>query len=178
MQNRMTQRMAVFVLAAGLSVVAGVNAADNKHEGKQEQEPQKLTLAEVPAAVRATIDKELPGAKIEGIEKEQQDGKVVYDVEAEMNGKNVEMDIASDGSILSREDQVPFASLPASVKSAAEKYFGSPADLDASREVAGSKTSYEVEGVKAGQKVTLKLDDTGKILEEEKQHEEHHEDKD
>ncbi len=173
MQNRITRCFAALLLALGVSTFTSLKAAE------KQAAPQMVTLADVPAAVRATIEKEIPGAKIKSIEKEDEDGKVVYDVEAKFEGKHVEMDIASDGSILSRENEVPYASLPAAVKSAAEKYFGSAADLEASKEVAGGKTSYEVEGKQAGQKVTLKLDDTGKLLEEEKrQNDGEHDEKD
>jgi len=76
---------------------------------------------------------------------------------------------AADGTVLTTEVAVAFDSLPKAVSDAAEKYFGSTKDLNASKEIEKGKAQYEVEGKKADKKVTLKLDDAGKILEEEKE---------
>lgn len=171
MQSRITRGLMALMFAGGLMSVAMVQAAEKqngKDEAKEEKEAQKVTLAEVPAAVRATIDKEIPGAKIGKIEKEEHDGKTVYDVEAKFKGKAVEMDIALDGKVLTRENSVPFDSLPGEVRQAAEKYFGGTKGLESGKEVEDGQTFYEVEGQKDGQPVTLKFSANGKLTEEEK----------
>jgi len=48
-------------------------------------------------------------------------------------------------------------------------YFGTAEQFPASREIEGGKTFYEVEGKKERAKVTIKLTDTGTIVEEEKE---------
>jgi uncharacterized membrane protein YkoI len=128
----------------------------------------KVTLSQVPAPARATIEKLTTGGKIKMIEKETSNGKTIYDIEATVNGKNVEYDIADNGKVLTFEESVPYNSLPEAVKQAAEKYFGSAESLSASKEIEGNQTYYEVEGKKGGKEISLKLDQTGKILEEEK----------
>lgn len=143
-------------------------AAEEKTEEKSAKEVA-ITVADLPAAVRATIDKEIPGATLNKIEKEEENGKVLYDIEGKLNGKDVEMDIAADGKVLTREDTVSFASMPAAVRAAAEKYFGGPGEYKASKEVEGDKAFYEVEGKKDGKKVTLKYTEDGKQVEEEKE---------
>ncbi len=75
--------------------------------------------------------------------------------------RTVEYDVAGNGTVLTTEESVPYASVPAAVRAAAEKYFGSAAGLKASREVENGKTFYEVEGSKKGNAVTLKLTDAG-----------------
>ena len=152
-------------LSTGLpTVFADAEAA--KDEGKS----RAITLADLPAAVRATLDREIPGAKIEKIEKEEDAGKILYDIEGEYKDEDVEMDIAADGKVLTREDSVEFGSLPAVVREAAEKYFGKASDLEAHKEVEFEKneTFYEVEGKKNGHKVTLKYTAAAKLVEEEK----------
>ena len=168
MQNRIGRNLMVAILALGLAVTTVVRAASEKEqEAKKETAAQKVALADLPAAVRATIDREMPGADIKTIEKEEEHGKVVYDVEAKLKGKNVEMDIASDGKVLTREESVPFASLPAAARVAAEKYFGGTKDLEASKEIENGKTFYEVEGKKDGQKAALKFTEDGKQVEKD-----------
>ena len=61
-----------FVAAACIAV-----AEENKElSGEKGKKEETVALADLPAAVRTTIDKEIPGAKIEKIEKEDKDGKV------------------------------------------------------------------------------------------------------
>jgi hypothetical protein len=55
------------------------------------------------------------------------------------------------------------------VRNAAENYFGSAAGLKASVEVEKGKTFYEISGKKGETPMTLKLTDTGQIVEEEKE---------
>ena len=67
----------------------------------------KVKVEELPDAVKATlngfIEKEAPGAKIEEIEKEVEDGKVIYDIELEAGDKDIELEIAEDGTLLESE---------------------------------------------------------------------------
>jgi uncharacterized membrane protein YkoI len=123
-----------------------------------------LTLSDLPPAARATVDKHIRAAAISKIDKETENGKTVFDVEGTVNGKHVEVTVAEDGALLSTERGVSFDSLPRAVRKAAEKYFGSRADLKASKETESGKIAYEIEG----KQVTIKLDKSGKVLEEEK----------
>ena len=128
----------------------------------------KVKLSQVSAPARATIEELTTGGKIKMIEKETSNGKTIYDIEATVNGKDVEYDIADNGEVLTSEESVPYDSLPEAVRQAAEKYFGSTENMSASKEIEGNQTYYEVEGKKSGKEISLKLDQTGKILEEEK----------
>jgi uncharacterized membrane protein YkoI len=134
----------------------------------REAPAEKVSLSQVPEPAKAEIEKLTAGGEIMSIEKETEKGKTIYDVEAKVGDKDVEYDVAECGTVLTSEESVPFDSLPADVKTASEKYFGSAQGLKASKEMEKGKTFYEVEGTKAGSKVTLKLSEKGKILEEEK----------
>ena len=158
-------RSGVVAITAGLVLAIGAVAAEKENEDK----PQRVVLADLPAPARAAVEKWLAGGTIKQIDKETEDGKVVYDVEATVNGKHAEADIVADGTVLSTEESVAFDSLPKAVRDAAEKYFGSAKDLNASKGIEKGKASYEIEGQKDNKKVTLNLDDTGKILDEEKE---------
>ena len=164
----MRYRILACVLAAALVVaVTGCNAISGKG-AKKEAPAQIVSLPDLPAPARVTIERLTAGGQIKKIEKAEEDGAVIYDVEATVEGKDVEYDVAVDGKILTSEESVPFASLPTVVKTAAERYFGSVDGIKASKEVEAGKTFYEVEGKKAGKAITLKLNDKGRILEEEK----------
>jgi len=55
-------------------------------ENPLEQKVTKFKLDQLPPAVRATVEKESAGGKVEEIEKETENGKTFYDVEIEKNG--------------------------------------------------------------------------------------------
>ena len=63
----------------------------------------EIKASDLPEAVRATLEKEAPGAEIEEIEKEEEDGQVVYEIEVEIDGKEMELEIAADGTLLEKE---------------------------------------------------------------------------
>jgi len=165
MQYRILQSVVAVVLVVGLS---GCKCLCNRGE-KKEAPAQAVKLADVPGPARAAIEKLTAGGEITKIEKEGQGDKAIYDVEGKVQGKNVEYDVAADGTVLSSEESVPYASLPTPVRTAASRYFGSSEGLSASKEIEKDKTFYEVEGKKGEATVTLKLSDTGKILEKEKE---------
>jgi len=165
----MAYRILQCVLAAVL--IAGVSGCGvmPRREAETEATAERVALSDVPAPARATIEGLTAGGEIRKLEKEDVDGKVVYDIEATVAGKEVEYDVAADGTVLTAEESVPYASLPAVVRAGAEKYFGSATGLKASREVEDGRTFYEVEGKAKGDRmVALKLTDRGRIVEEEK----------
>jgi uncharacterized membrane protein YkoI len=63
-----------------------------------------VPLEQVPAAVRAAIERELGDGRLEEIERETRDGRPVYEVEFTRNNKEHEVLIAEDGTVLKRED--------------------------------------------------------------------------
>lgn len=63
-----------------------------------------VPLEQVPAAVRAAIERELGDGRLEEIERETRDGRPVYEVEFTRNDKEHEVLIAEDGTVLKRED--------------------------------------------------------------------------
>jgi uncharacterized membrane protein YkoI len=158
------QQQLKFIVAA-LVLALGAVAAENEPADK----PQTVTLADLPAPARAAVEKWLAGGTIKNIEKEVEDGKIVYDVEATVKGKHAEADVAADGTVLSTEEEMAYDSVPKPVREAAEQYFGNAKGLTASKELDKGKTFYEIEGRKDNKKVTVKFDDTGKVLEEEKE---------
>jgi uncharacterized membrane protein YkoI len=161
----------IFILALIL-LVAELGCGSKKSESvKREKKdtPQLLKLADLPSPVRTTVEKLTAGGKIKKIEKDTENGQMIYDIEAMVNDKEVEYDIAPDGSILSSEESVEYPTMPKAVCSAAEKYFGTAEGLKANKEIEKGANFYEVEGKKEGKFVAIKLSETGQIVEEEKE---------
>ena len=139
MQTKISRLVIALTLAAGVAgLVAGCAA-------------KRVSLAQMSAPARATVEKVTAGGKVYQIDRERERGKVVYDVEATVGGKHVEFLIAdADGAVLGTENEIEFRELPEPVRAAAEKYFGTAAGLKAMKGVEYGETHYEIEGLKGG----------------------------
>jgi hypothetical protein len=71
-------------------------------EGRHEKDVT-VSIDQVPAAVKATIEKEANGAKTEEIEKKLKDGKEVYSVDIVAGGKKTEVKMDANGKVIARE---------------------------------------------------------------------------
>ena len=171
MQHRILQSVVVAVLIVGVTGCCGLCKKGEKAQGVEAKEApaQQVSLAQVPEPARAVIEKVTAGGKIKKIEKAEEGGKTIYDVEATMRDRDVEYDIAADGTILTSGQTVPYTSVPLVVRNAAEKYFGSATGLKAFVELEEGKTFYEISGKKGSAPMTVKLTDAGQIVEEEKE---------
>ena len=150
--------MIVSVLTLVAASLAG--CASSHSAGAKET---RVTLAELSSPARATVERVTAGGKVDQIDKEIERGKVVYDVEATVEGKHVEYLIAdADGAVLGTEVSIEYALLPPAVRTAAEKYFDSPSGLKAMKGIEYGETHYEIEGPKNGKTVEATFDPNGK----------------
>ena len=99
----------------GMSAVAGlVMLAATALAG------EKVPLDKVPKAVQDAVKARFPKAEITSIEKETNEGKVVYDIELKSEGRKYEMDIQEDGTVLEIEKEVAAKDVPEAVSKAIE----------------------------------------------------------
>ncbi len=107
-------RVATMTLLA-LSTMAFMARADE----------EKISVENLPAAVKKAIKKKFPKAEIEKATKEVEDGKTTYEVLLEIEDRPVDVAFKADGTILEIERAIPLEELPAKVKKAlAAKYPG------------------------------------------------------
>lgn len=92
-------KLANWILVGALA--AGATAyADEKNE---ERHPQNtVTMAELPAPVKTTVQREAKGKTIEWMAKDQDNGKTIYKVEVVANDKGQVIDISDTGKVLQR----------------------------------------------------------------------------
>src|SRR5207244_5151875 len=86
---------------------------------------KRLKRAELPAAVKKTVDKESQGATIRGYSSETDNGQIVYEVEMRVRGHGRDVLIGADGSVLEIGEEVALDSLPAAVKAGLLQLAGS-----------------------------------------------------
>ncbi len=166
----MTKR-AMLLPLIGLAVI-GMATLVAWAEDKQEEE---VTLNQVPAAVKATILKESAGGKITEIERETSNGKTVYEAEFLLGGKEIEIKIAPDGTLLGREvedegddeDDLTIDQVPGPARAALLRLAGGAKIVKAERENEDGVLVYEAEWIADGIQHEAAVTADGTLLETE-----------
>ena len=102
--NRREIRMNQRTWTAGLAVGALLMFTTPAWSGERKAETH-LTMDQLPAAVKATIEKESAGAKVEEVEKETEHGKTFYEAEIVKRGRESFVHVSEDGKVLKRETE-------------------------------------------------------------------------
>jgi len=160
-RNLGNSKLGEFALVATLLTLVGVNTG-RVFGGKD------VSLSEVPQAVRATIERELKDAEINDIERDKDDGKIVYEVDAENDDRQVKLKIAENGTLLEKEEEIYPDGLPAIVLAAVKKSVGH-IDFDdiEKRYRRGRNTYYKIERETDEFKVGLEVAEDGTILDKD-----------
>ncbi len=134
---------------------------------------------EAPKPVRDGVAARFPGAEIEKVEKEEEDGQVVYELELRDGEGRIDVEVRADGRILQIETAIKPADLPGPVaRLVAARHPGKAVemaekvvDFRKGREV----TTYEVVIEVDGRKVEIEATPEGKLVDDD-EHEERDED--
>jgi hypothetical protein len=78
-----------------------LSACDWPRDDK-EANGEKVTLAQLPPAAKATIEQESKGGTVKETQKITKDGKTVYSTDIVVNGKEQEVIVAEDGTVIER----------------------------------------------------------------------------
>jgi hypothetical protein len=97
----MKEIRAALVLAAFAATLGGCACGGKGHEDKE----IPVAMSDVPAAVRATLERESAGGKVSEVEKEKKNGKIVYSADLMVNGVAWDITIAEDGTVISKEKE-------------------------------------------------------------------------
>ena len=139
-----------FVIAAAIAAFASAGYAAD----------QKVTLNNLPPAVKATVDAESKGATIKSISSEMENGKKVYELETLVKGRTRDLMIDGAGKVYVVEEQLDVDKAPAPVKAALEAR-GRILMLESVQQ--NGRTRYEGQvQTKAGKKVAVEVDADGK----------------
>ena len=126
---------------------------------------RKITAADLPAAVRATADRQSQGATVRGYSRETEHGRVQYEVELMVAGRSRDVTIGPDGTVLEVEQQVDLDSLPAPVRTALQKKAGSGRITRVeSLTKGGTLVAYEAAILNAGKRSEVQVGPDGTAL--------------
>ncbi len=79
------------------------DADDDTDDEDEDGDEELVSIDAIPAAVKATIIAQAGGRKIQEIVKENEDGQVVYEAEVIVDGKEVNIKVSPDGTLLGTE---------------------------------------------------------------------------
>src|SRR4051812_15437572 len=119
--------IAAMVTATFTCFTGGCASHKPEQAGGKEKD---VTADQMSAPARATLARETAGGHVDKVTREVERGKVVYDVEATVDGKHMEYLIGdAGGAVLGTEVPIEFSQLPEPVRAAAERHFGTTTGL-------------------------------------------------
>ncbi len=134
---------------------------------------EKIAIDKLPRAVLDAVKAKFPGAELTGAEKEEEKGKVEYEVALKYKGHKYEVILTPEGKIVAVEKEIAVKDLPRAVTAAVETKYPKATIKIAEEVTKGEKVNYEVHLVTADNRhVEVLLDPSGKVLHEEVQKEE------
>jgi len=76
---------------------------DEDEDDDNDNDEEQVSINDVPQSVKATIMANAVGGTVKEIERETEDGKIIYEAEVIINGKEVEVKVGNDGKLLGKE---------------------------------------------------------------------------
>lgn len=105
----------------------------------------KVAVADIPPAVVAAVQAAQPGMTITEAELKERDGRRYYDVEGEVGGEEIELDLLQTGetwTVVEIQRDIAWADAPANVRAAAGNV--SPVRVIESKQAADGSIIYEL----------------------------------
>jgi uncharacterized membrane protein YkoI len=154
--NKRAILMMVCLLSAGLFTAGTLQAEE---------------LADLPEAVQKTVKRELGSARVDEIERDTDDGKVVYKIEAETaDGREIELEVAEDGMLLEKEEEVRLTDVPAAVRATIERELGAVRPEKIERKSEEGTVHYEVDAETTDDReIDLEVAEDGRLLEKQEE---------
>jgi hypothetical protein len=141
---------------------------------------EKVALKDVPKDVLEAVKARFPKAEIKSAEKEVEDGVTIYEIETEVDGRDVDLTLKANGVILEIEKEIAVKDLPKAVADAV-KASHPRAKIEEAEEVVEFKNGKEVKSfeieIEDGEKdIEMKVAPDGKILNAKENEEDDEED--
>jgi uncharacterized membrane protein YkoI len=125
----------------------------------------KRELSRMPQAVRKAIHAHAGDGRLIGIEENNEDGELSYDVEMVRDGKERSFTVDGEGGLI--DEEVFINELPQPVQQSIRKQAGTATLGEIDRSVDDGETSYDVEVTRGVRTSEFTVDGDGELLEEE-----------
>lgn len=155
-------------IIAGVSVIGIIAGCAALNEGSKEkggaEADETVTLAQVPPAVKEAIKAYASESQISKIEKGDVDGKIAYEFAIPKNGKDLEVTIYPDGTLLGTEEVVVLSDVPAAAQMTINKQAAGNKIESVEKAVEHGVTTYEAIIDRGGKKVEVAVAPDGKLV--------------
>jgi uncharacterized membrane protein YkoI len=130
---------------------------------------KRISKADLPTPVQKTADRQTKGGTVHGYSRELENEKVEYEVQAIVNGHDLDIAIAPDGTLIEIEEQISIDSLSPNVRSglSAAAANGKITKVE-SLTKHGKIVAYEAQVMTAGKRSEVQVGPDGKGLDHEK----------
>ena len=136
-----------------------------------------ISFDEVPEAIQKIALREIGDLPIDDVDREKEDGEIVYDIEAKTDGIDIELEIAADGTLREKDvtEEIAFSELPIPVQDTVRQQVGTLKINDVERRtelgmrVVGNSLQtetiyYNVEAEEFGVEIDLEIAPDGRLL--------------
>ena len=136
-----------------------------------------ISFDEVPEAIRKIALREIGDVPIRDVDREKEDGEIVYDIEAKDDDIDIELEIAADGILREKDvtEKIAFSELPIPVQDTVHQQVGTLKINDVERRtelgmrIVGSRLQaetiyYNVEAEEFGVEIDLEIAPDGRLL--------------
>lgn len=136
-----------------------------------------ISFDEVPEAIQKIALREIGDIPIRDVDREKEDGKTVYDIEAKTDSIDIELEIAADGTLREKDvtEEITFSELPIPVQDTVRQQVGTLKISDVERKtelgmsIVGNRlqtetTYYDVEAEEFGVDIDLEIAPDGRLL--------------
>ncbi len=129
---------------------------------------QSLKKKDVPQSIIKSFEQSYPQAKIKGYSKEDNEGKVAYEIESKDGKINRDILYNADGSVISIEESMLVSELPQLVQNSLKSEFSNAKIIQVERLIKGSEQHFEVILKVKKLKFEIMFGADGKIIKKEK----------
>jgi len=143
---------------------AGCIEIEAERDGSIREVEAEIPTADLPAAVLAAAEKELPGGRVTGAEIEYVGGMRSWEVKKVVDGREFELVFDETGKLLEKEEAIERSAAPAPVMQAAMGRIVGAGFKSVERIMRLGETEYHVKVTKGGATYKMVLTPAGKIL--------------
>jgi len=123
----------------------------------------RVQMKDLPEPVQKTVREQTKSAKLRGLAKEVEKGKIFYEAETTVNGKSRDILIDATGAIVEVEQATTLESIPDAAQKAFKRAAGYGKILTVETVIKGSVVSYEAVVQKGGKKSEVAVNADGSI---------------
>lgn len=120
----------------------------------------------VTQAALDTIKRELGNVPYD-IKRKTRDGKVVYEVDAWIEGRHIELNIFADGKLRNKYKEVDLEALPDAVRRTISENLKGANTEEVGKIATGGTVTYQIEAEHGKKDITLKVAKDGKVISKE-----------